>query len=384
MTILPTKRIQMLTSFLQRILALIHKPVPVAPSAESLRVCRYSPGGARKNISFPPKGFKRPLAVTLVRIKCILVRVPTRLDYPRPGCTPSASSSSPSCLLRPCTSRRSKRTFSRPRCASACAPNRQHAGCLQLTARAREQARLVFNPLTNHSAVDLGNPTEMHYFHSIGLSVGFLACAALVAFFVVISLSILEKGVTDPSNPRDAADVKLDEYVSTNAELSTNPGITMWNNVFVAFVVLYHGLLVTVVNSPTSIHFLALVTLLAYFSISTIIQPRLQAPEGLAMAAASNISSHYLLAVCSYCVAMAYTATNVPYDPHSYRAQLIGAVAFLDLFLLILGHVWDQTPIFATVANCRIMYALSVACINLATYAAWDWAFRVEYIKVDH
>lgn len=244
------------------------------------------------------------------------------------------------------------------------------------------KAQLVFNPETNHSAVNLREPTEMHYFHSVHVSIIFLACAALAAAFITISLHILDKGLVDPSNPRQTVDIQYEDFVSTNGDLASHPTITMWNNCFLSLVVAYHALLVTIVNSPTSIHFLALVSLLIYFSISSVIQPRLQVPEGVGGAAATNVSSFYLLAIAAYCAAMAYTATNVPYDPHSYRAELIGAVVFLDLFLLIMGHTWDPCPNFTTVANCRVIWAACVSVMNIVTYAAWDSAYRVEYIDV--
>lgn len=236
------------------------------------------------------------------------------------------------------------------------------------------KARIVPNPHTNGTAVDLQNPTEMHYFHSVHISVGFVACAALITFFTIISMHIQDKGIGDGHN------VAYEDYVSTNIDLVTHPTITMWNNIFLAFVVVYHGLLVTIVNSPTSIHLLLLVVLLTYVSLNTILQPKVQYENMTAPGTASSVASTYMVAIAIYCLSMSYTGTNIPYDPDSAKIQLVGVVVFLDIFLLIVGHCWDPLPNFSTILNCRIMYALSIAALNIITYGLWSSTFRVPYI----
>lgn len=130
--------------------------------------------------------------------------------------------------------------------------------------------RVIPNPQTNGTAVDLHNPTQLHYMHSINLSAFFLITSALCCFFCIITVYIMDKGVGELSK-----DVGYENYISSNVDLITHPTISMWNNVFVSLVLAEHGLLAAVLNSPSSIHFLLLILLLTYISMGMIIlQPR--------------------------------------------------------------------------------------------------------------
>lgn len=80
---------------------------------------------------------------------------------------------------------------------------------------------------------------------------------------------------------------------------------------------------------------------------------------------------------------MGYAATNIAYDPSSYKIQIVAAVVFLDLFLLILGHTWDPCPNMQTIINCRMLYVLCVVSISLIVYAVWHSALRVQFLQAD-
>jgi hypothetical protein len=69
--------------------------------------------------------------------------------------------------------------------------------------------------------------------------------------------------------------------VSFNTDLTHNPAIILWNNIFLALVVFTHVLVTAVLCSPNSIHFLLMITTILYTSFSTILQPKLQEAQVL-------------------------------------------------------------------------------------------------------
>lgn len=238
----------------------------------------------------------------------------------------------------------------------------------------RASCRIVPDPSTNGTAIDLHNPTSLHYMHSVGVSGVFLLCSALYAGFMVITVHISDKGVGE------IQDVGYSDYTSQNTDISLNPTITMWNNVFVATLVASHSLIAAIVTSPTSIHFLLLVALLNYLSLSFVVQPRIQSDPEHGSAAAGAVSSRYMLAVSAYVLGMMYVGTNIPHDPFSYKVEMVGCILILDTFLLIFGHTWDPVPNMHTVINCRLVYTIAMIAITMLVYIIWQPYLRVPYI----
>lgn len=118
-------------------------------------------------------------------------------------------------------------------------------------------AKFVANPQTNGTAIDLQDPISLHYMHSLNISVLFIVLSALLAFFTILTVSMRDNGL-------DGLSITFEDYTTLNVDLITNPTITLWNNVFLAIVVTAHGLVFSVVNSPTSMHLLLLCCLLLY------------------------------------------------------------------------------------------------------------------------
>lgn len=234
-------------------------------------------------------------------------------------------------------------------------------------------ARLVWDAGTNTTSVDLHNPTVLHYMHSVKISLLFLASSLLVCVFALLTLSVCEKGVEGNS------DAIYETFTSDNVALITHPTVSLWNNVFLALTVTFHVTVLTLASSPTSVHFLLLVTLLTWTSLQTILQPRIQYPEDAGPGAASAVASIYMFAVAMFFVAMGYIVSNISYDPSSYKVALVACVAFFDVFLLVLGHTWDVRPNFGTILTARLFYACFAATCNLICYAAWHDCFRVHY-----
>lgn len=74
------------------------------------------------------------------------------------------------------------------------------------------------------------------------------------------------------------------------------------------------------------------------------------------------VAGMYMLAIGMYAVVMGYTSSNISHDPYSYKIQLVAAVAFLDVFLLILGHTWDMMPNMQVFSCAQKFCATSLLC----------------------
>lgn len=233
--------------------------------------------------------------------------------------------------------------------------------------------RFAFDSKTNHTGVDLSNPTELHYMHSVHVSMLFLLCSALICVFSITSMHMTDKGVENNTA------IGYENFTADNIELVTHPTISMWNHMFVAIVIIFHVIIVILTNSPTSIHFVLLVTLLCYVSLRTILQPRVQYSHEAGPGAASATAGMYLFAVALYSIAIGYIGTNIGYDPNSYKIQLLAAVCFVSFTMLVFGHIWDSCPNMQTIINCRQMYVLCVSAIILFCYATWYGCFRIHY-----
>jgi hypothetical protein len=172
--------------------------------------------------------------------------------------------------------------------------------------------------------------------------------------------------------------VSHEEFVSTNAGFAHDPTIVLWNNIFLALVVVTHEVVTAVVCTPNSMHFLFMMVLVFYTSFSVILQPKLQTPSDVS-GASSSVASTYLVAVAFYGIGMVYVCSNISFDPHQWKVQLITAFIFVDL-LLILGHVWDPVPLMATIMNCRFIYLVCMIFLNAAIYLTWDRLLKIPYI----
>lgn len=74
-------------------------------------------------------------------------------------------------------------------------------------------------------------------------------------------------------------DIGHHSWISTDVELITHPTVTMWNNMFTVLCTVFHIVVVAIVNSPTSVHFVLLIIFLSYVSLDKILQPRVQYPQ---------------------------------------------------------------------------------------------------------
>jgi hypothetical protein len=232
-------------------------------------------------------------------------------------------------------------------------------------------SRIVTDPYSNITGIDLNNPTSLHYMHSINITPLFLLCSVVITFFVTTSVYM---GKYD--SPGQC--IETEDYVSSNEALVTNPVVTAWNQTFIILLVISHAFLVIVVDSPTSIHFMGLIVLLLYVSLSVIIQPRIQHADS----ANAPSSSVYTLAVAGYAIAMCFVVSNIVYDNESFKVELVVIVAFVDVAIIIMGHTWDPIPNMQTIINCRLLYCVFLIVLNLSLYAMWAPLFMVPFVEI--
>jgi hypothetical protein len=186
-------------------------------------------------------------------------------------------------------------------------------------------------------------------------------------------LTDIGAGVEHTSN------VSHEEFTNLNVAFVNDATIVLWNNLFLALVVVTHTLVTSIMCTPNSMHFLLMIALVYYISFSIILQPKLQAPPDLPLASSST-ASHYLVAVSFYIVGMIYVCTNISFDPLQFKVQFVVAFIFVDSFL-ILGHIWDPVPLMTTIINCRFLYLVCIILINAIMYLMWQTFLKIPYIQ---
>jgi hypothetical protein len=229
-------------------------------------------------------------------------------------------------------------------------------------------SRVVIDNLTNTTGVDIHNPTYLHYMHSINIAPLFLLCSALLTFFVTASVYMNK-------HDHHGQSVEFEDYISNNETVVSNPIVTAWNQSFICLLLVSHALITIIVVSPTSIHFLGLVLLLLYFSLSLVIQPRIQS-----VGATDGSSSTYITALVAYGIALCLIVSNIVCDDDSLKVELVVLVAFVDVAILIMGHTWDPIPNMQTVINCRLLYCAFLIVLNLMLYATWSPLFKLHFV----
>jgi hypothetical protein len=131
----------------------------------------------------------------------------------------------------------------------------------------------VIDGRTNTTAIDLNHPTELHYMHSVAISFMFMACSALVCMFALSTYQIARQGVGESSN------ILHEEFINSNEDFVHHPTVSLWNNTFIALVISTHLVVMAVLCTPNSLHFLFMMALVYYISFSTMLQPKLQGSQ---------------------------------------------------------------------------------------------------------
>lgn len=233
---------------------------------------------------------------------------------------------------------------------------------------------MIFDHVHNASVIDLNHPTELHYMHSVSISAVFAMCSGLICFFALSTFQMAQQGIENTSN------VAYEEFTNSNAGFVNDPMVVLWNNTFIALVLISHEMVTAVICTPNSMHFLLMMAGVYYISFSVILQPKLQAPEGVPNAS-SGLASTYLVAVSFYVIGMIYVCSNISFDPQQTKVQFVTLLMFVDFFM-IMGHIWDPAPLMSTVMNCRFMYLVCIIFINLCMYVMWERLLKVPYVRI--
>jgi hypothetical protein len=73
--------------------------------------------------------------------------------------------------------------------------------------------------------------------------------------------------------------------------------------------------------------------------------------------------------------------SNISFNPSQFKLQLITVLLCID-FLLIVGHIWDPTPLVSTIINCRFVYLVAMIAFNAAIYVMWERWLKIPYIQI--
>jgi len=218
----------------------------------------------------------------------------------------------------------------------------------------------------NRTVVDLADPIETHYMHSVNVSSCFLLTSAMVATIAVMTYQISTQGI-------GTAHIKDEDYVLENSEIVHHPTVTLWNNAFLALVVWSHVVIIAIVCSPSSLHFLFMTFFFIAIAFYKILLPRSQ------IASQQSAGASSVFPVLLYICGMSYVAGNIAVDTHMRKAQTIAFLVMCDLLTTIVGHVWDSATTFGTVINCRILYLCLITVANLALYTTWTSFFKLRF-----
>lgn len=179
-----------------------------------------------------------------------------------------------------------------------------------------------------------------------------LAVSAAVAAFVSNTFSLQEARL-------------VDEEAAFGAESMGQTGL--WNALFWFIVAGAHAIAIAAACSPADLFAWALATYLCVSFLASICACQdCNTSDGVPNASGISIANANVL---GYMAGAGVAFYNVPSD-YSNRLVIILLMIVLDYFLGI-GHVWERTPFFWTVANCRLFWACSVGLCLAALYGAW-------------
>lgn len=219
----------------------------------------------------------------------------------------------------------------------------------------------------NKTAIDLNDPIEVHYMHSVNISAAFLLSSALIAGVGVMTFQIAKQGLGHSM-------IGDEEYVLENVDIVNHPTVVMWNNAFVALVVWTHVVIIAIVCSPSSMHFLFMTALFITIAFQKLLFPHNHGTS------AHSASSSGIWPIILYMMGMTYAASNIAIDSHMRKAQTIICLVLCDLGTCIIGHSWDRVPTFNTIINCRMVYLCFISIVNLALYMTWTYWFKTRFL----
>lgn len=187
-------------------------------------------------------------------------------------------------------------------------------------------------------------------------------------------------------------------YSLENGMVTKSSSVVFWTSLFVGSVAVLHVLFASLIVTPACWERVALVWVLLFLPLAVMSQPRQcamyqsRSPYSSSMSGLEDGQDDlYPIPPCGihlpvgsvivFFLGVWCAATSIKYDPDSYRAQLLGIVAGIDLFVLGLGHLWDSPPSIRTVVNSRLVYCVLMLVVVCAVYPqpTKNLGFAVEY-----
>lgn len=139
----------------------------------------------------------------------------------------------------------------------------------------------------------------------------------------------------------------------------------LWNALFWFVVAGAHAIAIAAACSPVDFFAWVLATYLCVSFLARICTPAEFTHEDQSASPVTIANANVL----GYMVGAGIALYNVP-GQYSNRFIVLFLLVVLDYFLGI-GHVWERSPFFETVANCRLFWACSAGLCLAALYGAW-------------
>jgi len=177
-----------------------------------------------------------------------------------------------------------------------------------------------------------------------------LAVSAAAAAFTQNTFSLRESGV-------------ITEETAFGPEALGQTGL--WNALFWFVVSGAHAIAIAAACSPVDLFAWALATYLCVSFLSSICSPQECGPDGPLPGSVTLANANIL----GYMSGVGVALYNVP-GQYSNRLVLLFVMVVLDYFMGI-GHVWERTPHFDTVANSRLFWVCNAGLGLAILYAVW-------------
>lgn len=219
--------------------------------------------------------------------------------------------------------------------------------------------------------------------HGINVSGLFVLSASAFTFFVVMTMQFVDRGIRgDASAGSEILMASFqEEYIAQNTALVGDPTFRLWNQAFVACVLLLHFAACVTVCSPISSHMLLSTCLLFAVSLAPMVQPldnyaSMDHVPGLASASSQKV----MVLGSIYLAAVTLVLANIVLDAYMAKVQGVLLLAFLDSFMLF-GHLWDRVPTLQVIVNCRLLYVILLAAFNAGMLCLWDPYLRTPFMN---
>lgn len=232
---------------------------------------------------------------------------------------------------------------------------------------------MAYDPIFNQTMVSQSKLADVDVWHGAGIATIFIAVSVGTAFFGVLTMQVAEHREGASLSDEAMHISGYADFSSQNEELMGNPSFAVWNFAFFVTVLVFHMMIVAVVCTPTTAEFALFASFAAFIPLVLSCRPR--SPQGTRSFAGPQTC------LLVHVLVVGAIISRIPYDPWSYRVQLLCIVLFINCFFLLLGHSWDPGPVMETVFNCRLVYVCIISALNLLVYVYWNPMLSTRYTQ---